>query len=163
MQNQLPATNLSPLSWTPAYERNFITLCVADKENFWLLTEKRLRKTQPVMHGDATEIGFPSFDTQHAYSVSSHTDCSFTLFAIAAPQLHPWCLPHTFQIPDWKLVEDTTCMRLDSLQCLVACVWLDSNESWTCGYGVVVFGRWTVSTETGVTWGGLTFGMIRIY
>ena len=32
------------------------------------------------MHRDATEIGFPSFDTQHAYSVSSHTDCSFYTF-----------------------------------------------------------------------------------
>ena len=46
------------------------------------------------------------------------------------PQLHPWCLPHTFQIPDWKLEEG---MRLDSLQWLVACVWPDSNESCTCG------------------------------
>ena len=26
------------------------------------------------------EIGFPSFDTQHAYSVSSHTDCSCYTF-----------------------------------------------------------------------------------
>ena len=86
------------------------------------------------------EIWFPSFDTQHAYSVSYRTDCSSTFFGIIAPQLHPWFLSHTFQIPYWKLVEDTTCMRLDSLQCLVACVWLDSNESWTCGYGVVVFG-----------------------
>ena len=46
------------------------------------------------------------------------------------PQLHPLCLPHTFQIPDWKLEEG---MRLDSLQWLVACVWPDSNESCTCG------------------------------
>ena len=46
------------------------------------------------------------------------------------PQLHPLCLPHTFQIPDWKLEEG---MRLDSLQWLVACVWPDSNESGTCG------------------------------
>ena len=49
------------------------------------------------------------------------------------PQLHPWCLPHTFQISDWKLVEDTTCMKLDSLWWLDAWVWADSNESWTCG------------------------------
>ena len=33
-------------------------------------------------------------DNQHAYSVSTHTDCSSTL--------HPLCLPHTFQISDWK-------------------------------------------------------------
>ena len=38
------------------------------------------------------------------------------------PPLHPWCLPHTFQISDWKLVEDTTCMKLDSLWWLDACV-----------------------------------------
>ena len=67
-------------------------------------------------------------------------------------------------IPDIRLeTGEETCMKLDSLQYLVFSVWLDSNESWTCGYGVVVFGRWTVSTETGVTWGALTFGMIRIY
>ena len=34
----------------------------------------------------------------------------------------PDACPIHFQISDWKLVEDTTCMRLDSLQCLVACV-----------------------------------------
>ena len=45
------------------------------------------------------------------------------------PQLHPLYLPHTFQIYDWKLVEDTTCMKLDSLWWLDACVWPDSNES----------------------------------
>ena len=27
------------------------------------------------------------------------------------PQLLPRCPPHTFQISDWKLVEDTTCMK----------------------------------------------------
>ena len=44
-------------------------------------------------------------DNQHAYSVSTHTDrCSFTL--------HPLCLPHTFQISDWKPMEDTACMKL---------------------------------------------------
>ena len=39
------------------------------------------------------------------------------------------CVPHTFQIPDWKLMEDTTCMRLDSLRWLDACVWPDFNEN----------------------------------
>ena len=102
-------------------------------------------------------------DIWYLYSVITHTDCSSSLVVIMDPQLHPWCLPHTFQISDWKLVEDTTCMKLDSLWWLDACVWPDSNESWTCGYGVVVFGWWTVSAETSVTWGGLTFGMIRIY
>ena len=102
-------------------------------------------------------------DIRYLYSVITHTDCSSSLVVIMDPQLHPWCLPHTFQISDWKLVEDTTCMKLDSLWWLDACVWPDSNESWTCGYGVVVFGWWTVSAETSVTGGGLTFGMIRIY
>ena len=89
-------------------------------------------------------------DNQHAYSVSTHADCSSTL--------HPLCLPCTFQISDWKLMEDTTCMKLVSLLWLEDWVWLDSNESWTCGYGVVVFGRWTVSAETGVTLGALLWG-----
>ena len=69
-------------------------------------------------------------DNQHAYSVSTHTDCSSTL--------HPLCLPRTFQISDWKLMEDTTCMKLVSLLWLEDWVWLDSNESWTCVYGVVM-------------------------
>ena len=34
----------------------------------------------------------------------------------------PDAFPIHFQISDWKLVEDTTCMRLDSLQYLAACV-----------------------------------------
>ena len=72
------------------------------------------------------------WDTQHIYSVSTHTDCSSTFVVIMDPQLHPWYLSHTFQISDWKLVEDTTCMDLDSLWWLDACVWPDSNESWTC-------------------------------
>ena len=49
------------------------------------------------------------------------------------PQLLSWCLPHTFQISDWKLEEDTTSMKLGSYRWLDACVWPDSNESWTCG------------------------------
>ena len=53
------------------------------------------------MHGDATEIGLSSFDTQHAYSVSSRTDCSSTLVGISALQLRPCYLPHTF--PDIRL------------------------------------------------------------
>ena len=44
-----------------------------------------------------------------------------------------WCIPYTFQITDWKCVEDTTCMKLDSLWWLDAWVGADSNESWTCG------------------------------
>ena len=33
-------------------------------------------------------------------------------------------------IPDMRLeTGEETCMTLDSLQCLAACVWLDSNES----------------------------------
>ena len=53
-------------------------------------------------------------DNQHAYSVSTHTDrCSFTL--------HPLCLPHTFQISDWKPMEDTACMKL------VLLLWLEDG------------------------------------
>ena len=83
-------------------------------------------------------------DNQHTYSVSTHTECSSTL--------HPLCLPCTFQISDWKLMEDTTCMKLVSLLWLEDWVWLDSNESWTCVYGVVVFGRWTVAAEPVSLW-----------
>ena len=83
-------------------------------------------------------------DNQHAYSVSTHADCSSTL--------HPLCLPCTFQISDWKLMEDTTCMKLVSLLWLEDWVWLDSSESWTCVYGVVVFGRWTVAAEPVSLW-----------
>ena len=92
-------------------------------------------------------------DNQHAYSVSTHADCSSTL--------HPLCLPCTFQISDWKLMEDTTCMKLVSLLWLEDWVWLDSNESWTCEYGVVVFGRWTVSAEPVSLWVRY-FGVIKI-
>ena len=65
----------------------------------------------------------------------THTDCSSTLVLIMDPTLHPWSLHHTFQIYDWKLVEDTctTCMKWDSLRWLDAWAWPDSNESWTCG------------------------------
>ena len=73
------------------------------------------------------------WDTQHIYSVSTHTDCSSTFVVIMDPQLHAWYLSRTFQISDWKLVEDTTCIKLDSLWWLDAWVWPDSNESWTCG------------------------------
>ena len=63
------------------------------------------------------------------------TDCSSTLVVIMDPKLHPWSLPHTFQIYDWKVVEDTctTCMKLDSLRWLDAWAWPDFNGSWTCG------------------------------
>ena len=66
-------------------------------------------------------------------SVLRHTDFFSTLVVIVDLQLHPWCMPHTFQIYDWKLVEDTTCMKLDSLWWLDAWAWPDFNESWTCG------------------------------
>ena len=49
-------------------------------------------------------------------------------------------------------MEDTTCMKLVSLLWLEDWVWLDSNESWTCVYGVVVFGRWTVAAEPVSLW-----------
>ena len=52
--------------------------------------------------------------TQHTHSLSTHTDCSSTLVVIMDPHLLSWCLLLTFQISDWKLVEDTTCMKLGS-------------------------------------------------
>ena len=46
-------------------------------------------------------------DTQHAYSVSTHTDCSSTLVVPALYNVHS-----RYQTGNY--VEDTTCVRLDS-------------------------------------------------
>ena len=60
-------------------------------------------------------------------------------------------LPHTFQMSDWKLVEDITCMRLCFKQWLDTRVWPDSIENWTCGRCSGV-GQWTVSAKACVTY-----------
>ena len=146
------AKKLHHSHWTGHQVNNHTctSLYTGDKENLLLQDNKRSSQRNP----DRTYVKDQSQTSQCMCHPTPGNPGSTTASLMPAPYIPDIC---------WKLEEDTTCMRLDSLQLLVACVWLDSNESWTCGYGVVVFARWTVSTETGVTWGALTFGMIRIY
>ena len=146
------AKKLHQSHWTGHQVNNHTctSLYTGDKENLLTQVDKRSSKRNP----DRTCVKDQSQTSQCMCHPAPGNPGSTTASLMPAPYI-----PDIFS----KLEEDRACMRLDSLQSLVACVWLGSNESWTCGYGVVVRGRWTVSTETGVTWGGLTFGMIRIY
>ena len=95
-----------PKKKTPPLSLICTSLCTGDKENFLLQDNKRSSKRNP----DRTCVKDQS---QTSQCMCHPTPGSTTASLMPAPYIPDIC---------WKLEEDTTSMRLDSLQSLVACV-----------------------------------------
>ena len=125
---------MNQLVWKPETHTNCSSL-------FVVFNYKNIPVACQFCCGVNRQVKGPSLPSKTRKTRILHTSIQSVLILTFSPHLlWSWiynCIPDACPIHSrymtWKLVEDTTCMKLDSLWWLDAWAWPDFNESWTCG------------------------------